>query len=257
MRSFAVMICPLVFCLAIFPSVSTAEGLSREQGDAILEELRQIRTLLERQPRRPLGPQMFQPQPPVPQERMSIPLGDGPSLGRLDAPVTIVEYMDYQCPFCERFRTDAFPALKKNLIDTGKVRFVKRDLPLPAHAAALKAAQAARCAGDQGKFWEMHDLLLAGFSTLGPDAFARFARELSLDAQAFKACLDSDRHVEDIRAIGREAAAAGITGTPTFVVGTIRGSALEGIRIVGAQPYEVFEKAVEEFLTANPASCPH
>lgn len=254
MRSSSAWICLLFCCLVLSPSVALAEGLSREQGDAILDELRQIRNLLERQPRRP-GPVPPVPaaQAPAPQRKVILRLGDEYSLGRADAPVTIVEYTDYECPFCDRFRTGTFPDIKKNFIETGKVRFVKRDLPLSAHPNALKAAQAGQCAGDQGKYWEMHDLLSANSSILGPDAYARFARELSLDPQAFKTCVDGDRHLADIRASGQGAAAIGITGTPAFVIGTVKGDTLDGVEIMGAQPYPVFEKAITDSLSAKPA----
>ncbi len=262
MKAFAAWICLLSLCLAVLPRVAAAEGLSREQGDAILEELRKIRVLLEQGPRRP-GPPLPAPalQPSVPQEKVTLTLHGDYSLGRADAPVVIVEYTDYQCAFCERFRAETFPEIRKNLIDTGKARFVKRDLPLPAHPGAMKAAEAARCAGDQGKFWEMHDRLSAHFSSLGPDAYARFARELSLDVQEFRSCLDSDRHMADIQASARGAGAIGIGATPSFVVGTISGNVLEGVRITGAQPYGVFEKAITDLLAARPGeraagSCP-
>ncbi len=249
MRSSCAWTCLLFVCLTFSPAAVVAEGLTREQGDAILDELRQIRILLERQPRRP-GPMPLVPpaQAPAPQERVILKLGVDYSLGRADAPVTVVEYTDYECAFCGGFRTGTYPDIKKNFIDTGKVRFISRDLPLDAHPNALKAAQASRCAGDQGKFWEMHDFLSANSSTLGPESYARFAREVSLDAQAFKACLDSDRHLADIRASGQGAAAVGLVSTPSFVVGTVKGDTLDGVAIRGAQPYAVFEKAITGFL---------
>lgn len=254
MRTGAAWVCLLFFCLAFFPSDAVAEGLSREQGDAILDELHQIRILLERQPRRPgPAPQVSATQAPAPRGKVILDPGGEYSLGRADAPVTIVEYSDYECPFCDRFRTGTFPDIKKNFIDTGKVRFVKRDLPLSAHPNALKAAQAGRCAGDQGKVWEMHDLLSANSSVLGPDVYARFARELSLDAQAFQACIGSDRHLADIRASAQGAAAIGIASTPSFIIGTVKGDTLEGVEITGAQPYAVFERAITDFLAAKPA----
>jgi protein-disulfide isomerase len=229
-----------------------AEGLSKEQGDAILTELRQIRSLLER-PQRPPAPA---PQGPPPQEKVSLKLGDEYALGRGDAPVTIVEYTDYQCPFCNRFHVGAYPEIRKNFIDTGKVRFIKRDLALDFHPKALKAAQAARCAGDQGKFWEMHDLLSANPETLGPEAYAKFAGDIALDAGTFRSCVESDTHLAAIRGSAQGAAAIGINGTPSFVVGTVTGDTLVGVRIVGAQPYPVFEKAIRESLAPKPGGKP-
>jgi protein-disulfide isomerase len=222
------------------------EGLSKGQGDAILNELRQIRILLERQQ----APQE-QPLPPAP-EKVMLKLGAEYSLGRSDSRVVIVEYTDYQCPYCSLFHNGAYPEIKKNFIDTGKVRFVKRDLALDFHPNALKAAQAARCAGDQGKFWEMHDILSANPNALGPEAYAKYARDLGLDAGAFKACTESDKYVTDIRESGKGADSIGITGTPSFIVGSVKDDTLDGIKIVGAQPYAVFEKVIMESIAAQP-----
>ena len=238
----------LLLCLALVPAGASAEGLSKEQGDAILKELRQIRELLGQQQR----PAANAPQPPPPLERATLKLGADYALGRKDAPVTIVEYTDYQCPYCNRWHVTTFPELKKNYIDTGKVQFIKRDLPLPFHPNALPAAQAALCAGDQGKFWEMHERLSANPSTLGPETYSRFAQELSLDAAAFQACLAGEKHVAAIRGKEQAAAAAGINGTPSFIVGTVKGDTLDGVVIVGAQPYAAFDRAIREIL-APPA----
>jgi protein-disulfide isomerase len=227
-------------------SSGLGEGLSKEQGDAILNELRQIKILLERQ-QHPPGQQ----RPPAP-EKATLKLGAEYSLGRSDAPVVIVEYTDYQCPFCNRFYTGAYPEIRKNFIDTGKVRFITRDLALDFHPNALKAAQAARCAGDQGKFREMHDLLSANPNSLGPEAYAKYASEIGLDAETFKACVESDKYLADIRESGQGAARIGITGTPSFVVGTAKGDTVDGIKIVGAQPYSVFEKTIKDTLAAQP-----
>ncbi len=236
----------LLICSLFFPIGVFAEGLTREQGDAILNELRQIKTLLERQQHPPAQ------QAPPAQQKVTLKLGTEYSLGRSDAPVTIVEYTDYQCPYCNRFHTGAYPEIRKNFIDTGKVRFIKRDLALDFHPNALKAAQAARCAGGQGKYWEMHDLLSANPKTLGPEAYAKYARDISLDAGAFKGCIESDKYIAEIRESSKGAASIGITGTPSFVVGTVKGDTLDGIKIVGAQPYAVFEKAIKDSLAAQP-----
>src|SRR5712692_8333967 len=140
------------------PSCPTSRpGISQEQADSIVTELKQIRQLLEKQQvqlARVMAPQ--QPAPPPPPEKVQMSIGNGwYAIGRDDAPVTLVEFADYQCPYCKRFHTDAYAELKKNYIDTGKVRFVSRDLPLEFHPFAMKAAEAARCAGDQQKYWEL------------------------------------------------------------------------------------------------------
>jgi len=242
----------LLLCLALVPARAVAEGVTKEQGDAILKELRQIRELLERQPR----PAANAPQAAPQQEKVTLKLGSDPVLGRDDAPVTIVEYTDYQCPYCSRWHTTTFPEIRKNYIDTGKVRFIKRDLPLSFHPNALPAAQAALCAGDQGKFWEMHERLAANPSTLSPETYSRYAQELSLDAKAFQACLMSQKHLAAIRGSERTASALGITGTPSFVVGTVKGDTLEGVMIVGAQPYAAFDRTIREILSSPSGKAP-
>src|SRR5277367_6195365 len=136
-------------------TINMPEGLTRDQADDILKELKAIHQLLERQQTAAAQPQ---PAPASDKVKMSVTPG-WYSLGRDDAPVTVVEFADYQCPFCRKFHSETFAEIKKNYIDTGKVRYVSRDLPLDFHPNAAPAAQAARCAGEQHKFWEMHDAI--------------------------------------------------------------------------------------------------
>src|SRR5262249_6919584 len=140
-------------------------AINKEQADAIISELKQIKQLLERQQGQLA--RLTAPQPAdTPPQRGQMSVAEGwYAVGRADAPVTIVEFADYQCPFCKRFHMNTYSELKKNYIDTGKVRFVSRDLPLEFHPYALKAAEAARYAGDQGKYWELRDAL---YSTSAP-----------------------------------------------------------------------------------------
>jgi protein-disulfide isomerase len=124
--------------------------MTKGQADAILGELKQIRLLL--QTRQNAGAPASPPSPPQASEPVDIRIAaDVHALGRLNAPVTMIEFTDYQCPFCRQFHRETFQALKKEFIDTGELRYVSRDLPLPMHKHALKAAEAARCAGDQGE----------------------------------------------------------------------------------------------------------
>jgi len=238
----------------VWPMVAQAkdEGITKEQAEAILSELRQIRTLLEKQQAQGVArPAAAQPAPQAQNVRVSIE--HSPSLGQADAPLTLVEFADYQCPFCTRFHTGAFAELKKNYIDTGKVRFVSRDLPLPFHNQAEKAAQAARCAGDQdaAAYWKMRHLLLTNSSTLSEANMIRYAQELSLDVELFKACLASGKHAAAIQRDLADASTAGLTGTPSFVLGRTSGTTVEGIAIIGAQPYQNFEARIKELLSAN------
>lgn len=164
-------------------------------------------------------------------------------LGDENAPVIIVEYTDYQCPYCNRHATETLPRLISDLIDTGRVRYIVKDFPLDnIHPEARSAAVAARCAGEQGAYWPMHDELFARQSEWGglgdgaAEVYAAIAAELSLDGDAFAACLSDGRHDATIQANQDEGVTLGVRGTPAFFI--------NGFPISGAQPYDLFEYAV-------------
>jgi len=173
------------------------------------------------------------------------------SLGRSDAPLTMVEFTDYQCPYCRRFQAEVWPRLKRNYIDTDKLRYLARDLPLEFHSAAAPAAEAAHCAGEQGKFWDMHAALLAGEMDFASGGIERRARALKLDMTLFGECVARRKYAELIAAHVREADAAGIDGTPGFIVGRASGAVLDGLRVEGALPYEEFAGLLNELLAAH------
>jgi protein-disulfide isomerase len=220
-----------------------------EQQEEMLKELRQIRQLLERL----AGQQPAQRQAPVVDERVKLPLVSGFSLGKPDAPVTIVEYTDLQCPFCKRFNDTTFADLKKTYIDTGKVRFVTKDYPLDFHPFAKKAAAASRCGGEQGKFWEVRKVLVTNADKLGDDMIAATARDLKLDMKKFQTCLGRQDVQADIQKDLQEGSAAGVNGTPTFVIGATSAGEMDGVRLVGAQPLAAFEAKIKQLLEAQPA----
>jgi protein-disulfide isomerase len=170
------------------------------------------------------------------------------SLGRADAPLTMVEFTDYQCPYCREFQAKTFAPLKKNYIDTGKLRFVVRDLPLQFHSAARPAAEAAHCAAEQGKFWEMHHALLTSTEPLTGGGIDKSAQAVGLDLPRLHACMAAARYEA---AIARNAATAdmlGIHGTPAFVIGRVVNGQLEGQLAEGAFPYAEFDGAFREML---------
>jgi protein-disulfide isomerase len=232
-----------------------SDVISKEQADAIVGELKQIRQLLEKQQvqlARAMAPQPAAA--PAPPEKVHMNVGNGwYFIGRADAPVTLVEFADYQCPFCKRFHTDAYAELKKNYIDTGKVRFVSRDLPLEFHPFAMKAAEAARCAGDQNKYWELRDALYSNVAPPNEEVIKKAVQSLSLDAKGFQACLDSDKYKADVQKDASEAATLQISGTPTFVLAKSAKDKLDGVRIVGAQPFAAFQAAIEGLLKTEVA----
>jgi len=221
------------------------EGITRQQADQILNELRQIRQLLERQ----------QAKAPQAEEEQAIKaklnLEGFVMLGSKEAPLTIVEFTDYQCPFCQRFHTTSFGDLKKNYIDTGKVRFYSRDLPLDFHPNAMRAAQAARCANEQGQFWKLRDVMEANPNKLDMDSLLADAADLKMDVNAFRACVESEKYKNAVQTDVMEAMKIGASGTPTFVIGKSTPDGVDGELMVGAQPYPLFDQKLKELGSAK------
>ena len=166
---------------------------------------------------------------------------DDPFLGDKKAPVTIVEFSDFQCPYCARFRQQTFDQIKQEYIDTGKVRFVYRDFPLSSiHPMAQKAAEAAECADEQDKFWEYHDGIFANQASLSIDNMKKWAKDLGLDSSKFNSCLDSEKYANEVRNDLSDATKTGGQGTPYFLVGNTQ--------LSGAYPFEAFQQAIESQL---------
>lgn len=226
--------------LLLPPLGAKDEGITKQQADEILNELRQIRQLLEKQAAAaPAGQQ----QEPVTKAVVSI---DGAfSLGSKDAPVTMVEFTDFQCPFCQRFHMSTFGELKKNYIDTGKVRFVSRDLPLDIHPNAMQAAEAARCAGEQGQFWAMRDRMGANPDKLDLNHLVGFAQEFKLDVLRFRSCVENQKYKAAIEKDIQDATKIGANGTPSFVIGRDTPQGVDGELVVGAMPYQVFDQKLK------------
>lgn len=176
----------------------------------------------------------------------SIDLGGRPRLGSSQAPVAMVEFTDFECPFCRRHQLTTAGRLREAYIDTGKVLYVVMDYPLAFHAHARGAAVAARCAGRQDQYWTMHDALFSRTAALGPALYRELAAGLELDLDRFDACLADAavrREVEQDLALGDR---LGVQGTPAFFIGPLAGDRLvDGRLITGAQPYETFAEAIE------------
>jgi len=173
-----------------------------------------------------------------------VEIGDGgrPAKGSASAPITIIEFSDYECPYCKR----AEPSVAKVLETYGdKVRLVFRDYPLPFHANAKPAAMAAACAEDQGKFWEYHDKLFTA-SALNEETYRSLAGEVGLDQGSFDECLASEKHSELIDKDIADASAVGVRGTPAFFI--------NGRMISGAQPFEKFKEIIDEELAQSGTS---
>jgi protein-disulfide isomerase len=173
---------------------------------------------------------------------------DDPVLGLASAPLTIVEFSDYQCPFCRSFWQNTLPDLKKDYIDTGKVKLVYRDFPLNFHPMAQTYAEAAECAGDQGKYFEMHDKIFeeqAAFGTgtisaLDEGDVKTWASDIGLNTATFNQCLDSGKYTAEVQDDLSDGTDIGITGTPSFIVGDTL--------LVGAQPYSAFKQIIDSQL---------
>jgi len=222
--------------------------MTRAQGDAILAELKAIHESLAQNDQ----------QPAKPAPTVHVPTVGGQAFGRADAPLTLVEFTDFQCPFCRRFHDRTWPEVRKNYVDTGKLRYLVLDLPLPFHAGALPAALGARCAAEQGKYWPMRDRLFATpEDQLTPAHIREVALSLGVDVTRYDACLAAAQTKALIDASSRAANNVGLTGTPSFVLGRAAGDAVDGVAIVGAQPYDVFAARIDTALNALPAPAGH
>lgn len=175
----------------------------------------------------------------------NVSIDDDPSLGSNTAKVVIVEFSDYQCPFCKNFYTNILPELKKDYINTGKVKYVYRDFPLNLHKSAIDAAMAANCAGDQGKYWEMHDKLFENQDMWSDadnpkDLFKTYAFELRLNTYTFNECLDSEKYKDEIIKDKEEGVSYGVSGTPTLF---LNGKILRGGY---SQDFDAFQLFLEK-----------
>jgi protein-disulfide isomerase len=179
-------------------------------------------------------------------------LGDAATRGSADAVVTLVEFSDYECPVCIKYTRDVLPQIEQAYIQTGLIQYVFRDFPIDQlHPAAMRAHEAARCAAEQERFWEMHYRLFSAPGTHTDDQLQARASESGLDVSAFSSCLDSGRTKPEVQQAINQAVGLGATGTPTFIVG-IRDRTTGQIRMVrgitGAQPFAAFQQAIDSVL---------
>jgi protein-disulfide isomerase len=252
----------LVCCLAAYAAGARAQQVDdRNSGQAnasslqqeiellfkgqkeIVYQLNEIKRLL------PVGP--IESAAPTPS---TVSIIGGVVRGDSQATTALVEYSDFECPYCGLYERRASPQVLENYVKTGKVKLVYRDLPLPIHPHAMQAARAAHCAGEQGKYWEMHDSLFANQADLSDPAVFERAKTLNLDVERFSICMSSDRYADEIHKNVSEAQKLGVAGTPTFFIGTVApGGADVTIKktIVGTHPYEVFKSALDEVLASD------
>jgi protein-disulfide isomerase len=232
-------------------ALADPSAITSKQADEILSELRQIRQLLERGA-------VEQTRLPAPAaqdsaaDKVTVATRESNTLGAASAPLTLIEFADYQCPFCRQFHMTVFDQLKKNFVDTGKLRYVSRDLPLPIHEHATEAARAARCAGDQQHYWEARHLFMLNQQKLERADLLGYAHDLHLNVSLFARCLDDKKYEAAVQRDAADAAEVGVMGTPTFVIGPSRQKGkFTGVKIVGAQPYSVYEAQIRMQLASS------
>jgi protein-disulfide isomerase len=216
-----------------FGNTPEAEALKQIEAGLRQQRARDRRMAYVKELRDKVGVQILLDAP-----RIEVSLGEDPAKGPAAAPITIVEFSDFQCPYCARVN----PTLKQVEEKYGdKIRVVFRDFPLvQIHKDAAKAAEAGECAHEQGKFWEMHDRLFANQSKLQVEAMKQAAVELGLDAEKFNQCLDSSKYAAEVQKDVDEGARYGVTGTPAFFI--------NGRMLGGAQPAEAFMQVIDEEL---------
>jgi len=180
---------------------------------------------------------------------------DDPFKGNPDAHITIIEFSDFQCPFCAQFHSSTLPQIQKNYVDTGKVKFVYRDFPITSiHPNAVPAAVAAECANEQGLFWQYHDKLFENQNSwerlVGENVvneFKEYAADLGLITSQFNDCFDSAKYLEEVTQDLQDGMSYGVTGTPGFFIGNDQ---LGFTQVSGAQPYSVFQRVFDQQLVS-------
>lgn len=200
------------------------------------------------QPQAPKANEPVPPPPPLSADQASKLPDDDAVFGDPSAPITLVEFSDFQCPYCHRFVKETLPLIEENYIKTGKVKLIYRDFPLDKHPQSLPAAEAAECAHEQQKFKEMHDMLFEkqeewSGNAKAVDLFKGYGRTLGLNAKKFNECVDTHRYQAEAKKDFIDGAAAGVDGTPGFFV--------NGVVIPGALPYEKFFKPIFEAILAG------
>jgi protein-disulfide isomerase len=220
-----------------------------KQGQLQLQrELQEINALLRR--RQPAATDV---------QNVVLTIDGYPSKGSQSAKLILIEFTDYQCPFCGRHFQQTSPQIEREYVSTGRVRYVVRDFPIESiHKDALKAAEAAHCAGEHGQYWEMHARLFNSQNALTADDLSAYAGALGLDVQSFRRCLDSNKYTAKIRQDLAEAQKAGVQATPSFLLGVAEpdGSSVKVVKMIaGAHPYTVFKGVLDSLLSIREARC--
>lgn len=248
---------PAVLLLTIWPGLVAGSARSpraqASEPDPVLAELKTIRALLERVlAARPIVP--ASPESAAPDEIVTVSIGDGRVMGRADAPLTIVEYTDLECDFCVQFHRNTFPELRKQYIETGQAKYVTVDFPLEdKHPLARLAAVACRCAGEQGRFWEMRDAIFGRAGPLTKELFGELAGSLRLDHEVFQKCIrDPSTYKAELARDRDGALAMRVNATPTLVVGKSGRQTVTGVKLVGAWQFAALDQRLRMLLEPAP-----
>ena len=244
-----------IFCCGNNISFAQTPDIHQEidelkQGQqAIQQELQEIRSLLEKIATQPARPT---PSGPVIKD-IEFEIGNNPVKGDTDAKLILVEFTDYECPFCGRYVRETFPQIQKEYIDKGSMQYAVIDLPLPMHPKAPKAAEASHCAEEQGKFWEIHELMMTKQETLGD--LSSYAVSLNLDVQRFDECVNTGKYADMVNRGISLAQKLGVNAVPGFIIGRVDSSnpgKVTGISMVqGAMPFAAFQIELDAALSAR------
>jgi protein-disulfide isomerase len=213
---------------------------------AIREDLAEIRKLLAQS-------QPVRRESVIESVVLTMALGGSPSRGSPAARVALVEFSDFECPYCRKHMSATLPQIEKEFVETGKIRYFVRDFPIHSiHPYAFKAAEAVNCAGDQGKYWKMREQLFSSVVKLTPEYLVSSAEAIKLDRLQFENCMGSGKHVARIRKDIADGGKAGVTATPIFFLGVADGAEIKIVRrIRGAHPYSVFKTVIDDLLKSN------
>jgi protein-disulfide isomerase len=224
---------------------ASSREVQQKELDEILQELREIHVLLEKQ-----QAQLANAAPGArPPTKIAFDIAtDWHVIGKPDAPVTVVEFTDLECPFCRQFEKATFPTLKAEYIDKGQIKFVSVDLPLQMHSYAEQAAEAVQCAGDQGKFWELRSAMFQRQDPPAERVVLESAKRLGIDIPQLQTCLNANKYRNQVAAGTKIASALQIHGTPAFAIGRVVNGKLTGVELNGALGYPWFQAEIDKLL---------
>jgi protein-disulfide isomerase len=197
---------------------------------------------------------LLPPSPVVDVSPFGLDTTTAPSQGKATARVVVMEFSDFECPFCGRHAQTTYREILRRYVDTGAIRYVFKHLPLEQlHPSAVRAATSAECARQQGKFWEMHDRLFANQEALGSSDLSNYAKAVGLDEAKFQACMDGGAAIARVRADLAEAERLNLTATPAFLIGEATSASAVRItrRVDGAHPVPIFQAAIEAVLAGS------